>query len=283
MAPKKITKIEPQRLLVFTDLDGTLLDEGDYSYNAASRALQCLRELHIPVIPCTSKTLPEVAVLCRDLNLEHPFIVENGSAICIPDGYFSPVPAYQMEEMGYKILVLGKTWPEVSTFFDALCQEFNLPARSFKDFSFDDIVRLTGLSPEAIEGARRRMFSEPFVVDDPTQITEQVMEYAGKNGFKILRGNRFFHLLGATDKGHAVQRLITLYSERKNISMQTVGLGDSPNDLAMLQAVDFPFQVRKNDGSFAKELHQARPIITSGSGPDGWQEAILQLPGIRCR
>ena len=75
-------------LLVFTDLDGTLLDHDDYGFAPALPALERLRAAAVPLIPTTSKTLAETARLSRALGNGHPCIVENGSAICVPEGYF---------------------------------------------------------------------------------------------------------------------------------------------------------------------------------------------------
>jgi mannosyl-3-phosphoglycerate phosphatase len=47
-------------LLIFTDLDGTLLEQATYSFEAALPALQALRERNIPLIICTSKTRAEI-------------------------------------------------------------------------------------------------------------------------------------------------------------------------------------------------------------------------------
>ena len=70
-------------LLVFTDLDGTLLDHHSYSFSAALPALQRLRRARIPVIPVTSKTLAELAPLMRELDNAHPCIAENGGLIAL--------------------------------------------------------------------------------------------------------------------------------------------------------------------------------------------------------
>ena len=93
-------------LLVFTDLDGTLLDHDDYGFAAAQPALSQLRALHIPLIPVTSKTLAEMRLLGRQLGIQHPLIVENGSVICLPEGYF---PAQENSECvdGYRLLRLA--------------------------------------------------------------------------------------------------------------------------------------------------------------------------------
>lgn len=65
-------------LLVFTDLDGTLLDHHTYSWQPARPALERLDGLKIPLILCSSKTSPEMLGLRAELGNRHPFIVENG-------------------------------------------------------------------------------------------------------------------------------------------------------------------------------------------------------------
>jgi mannosyl-3-phosphoglycerate phosphatase len=70
--------------IVFTDLDGTLLDYGTYSWNEALPALSRLRALRIPVVLCSTKTAAEMQPLARELRLEAPYIVENGGGIRIP-------------------------------------------------------------------------------------------------------------------------------------------------------------------------------------------------------
>ncbi|HHJ53507.1 MAG TPA: HAD-IIB family hydrolase, partial [Caldithrix abyssi] len=66
--------------VVFTDLDGTLLDAQTYSYLPALEAIQLLKEKHIPLIFCTSKTFSEARALQQQMGISDPFIVENGSA-----------------------------------------------------------------------------------------------------------------------------------------------------------------------------------------------------------
>ena len=78
--------------LIFTDLDGSLLDHNTYSFAPAAELLLELEQQQIPVIPVTSKTRAEVMALRQTLHNEHPFIIENGAAICIPKQYFPNCP-----------------------------------------------------------------------------------------------------------------------------------------------------------------------------------------------
>ena len=74
--------------IILTDLDGSLLDPDTYSFGPAKSLLVMLEKIGIPVIPVTSKTFSEVLKLKNELNNNHPFITENGSAIYIPKSYF---------------------------------------------------------------------------------------------------------------------------------------------------------------------------------------------------
>ncbi len=64
--------------VVFTDLDGTLLDHNDYSFSAAEPALERLQQLAVPWVLNTSKTRAELMSLKQRLNNPWPLIVEVG-------------------------------------------------------------------------------------------------------------------------------------------------------------------------------------------------------------
>jgi mannosyl-3-phosphoglycerate phosphatase len=94
-------------LIVFTDLDGSLLDGTTYSYKAAIPALTALREQGIPLVLASSKTRAEMEPIRERLDLHNPFIVENGGAVFVPHGFFEfPLermrtrPPYQVMELG---------------------------------------------------------------------------------------------------------------------------------------------------------------------------------------
>ncbi len=76
--------------LIFTDLDGTLLDHDTYGYGDALPALELVKKRNVPLVLCTSKTREETSELRDELGLSHPFITENGGGIFIPAD--SPIP-----------------------------------------------------------------------------------------------------------------------------------------------------------------------------------------------
>lgn len=266
-----------RRWLIFTDLDGTLLDEDTYSYLPASAALERMKRMAVPVIPCTSKTAMEVVQILSRIGQEQPFIVENGSAIFFGEGYFNTRGrAASMD--GYEMILLGAGYEEILAFFRLLKKRFDLPAKGLSEMQIAEIQAHTGLSEAEARLAGIRAYSEPFVLYDGQFDLTPLEAYIRENGFRLLKGNRFYHLLGNSDKGHAVRRMSALFSSKyPDDEIRTIGIGDSKNDLEMLHAVDHPVLVRKNSGIFLENVSIKNLIITDGAGPAGWQEAVDRI------
>ncbi len=263
--------------VLFTDLDGTLLDARTYSFASAAKALHFLSGRNIPVIPCTSKTFEETASICNEAELNGPFIIENGSAVCIPQNYFTVFPDKTVKRKTYRIITLGRAYADILEFFDRLKTEFKISARGFHEMDTKEIQNLTGLDNVRAQTAKERGYSEPFIILNGKALPDAVFRSAGQEGFKILKGNRFYHLLGNTDKGKAVRVLRELFEQNISADLKTIGIGDSPNDWAMLQEVDRPVVVRRTDGSYAEGLSGEFIHHTAGIGPLGWQEAVFEI------
>ena len=74
----------PSRVVVITDLDGTLLDHDTYSFEPARPALARLKRDNIPLVLNSSKTAAEIIELRKMLGNHDPFVVENGTGIFVP-------------------------------------------------------------------------------------------------------------------------------------------------------------------------------------------------------
>lgn len=267
-----------ERTLVFTDLDGTLLDHRTYSFEPARAALRLLRESGIPLIICTSKTRAEVEVIRVALDNADPFIVENGGAVFVPEGYFPvEVPASRMDA-GYLVVELGTSYSRILNVFFYLKQRLPGRLRGFSDLSVGEVARLAGLSQAEAALAKKREYDEPFLLDDPAANLKIVKKTAESAGMSITQG-RFFHLTGDNDKGRAVRVVKDMYARTNRISLRTIGLGDSPNDLSLLENVDFPVLVQKPGGQYEPSIRLDRLILAPGEGPVGWRAAVCELVG----
>jgi len=262
---------------VFSDLDGTLLDERTYSWAAARSGLELLAGRSVPLVLVTSKTLAEVEPLRRDMQLGDPFIVENGAAVFLPPGDEWPEAADLPEMAGYRCRLFGRAYADARRFMTA--EGSRLGARGFGDMTVDEISARTALPADAAGRAAERLFTEPCEVE-PARLAE-MEALARRAGFKVLEGGRFCHLVAAgQDKGTAVRWLIAAYQRRWPARrIRTVGIGDSPNDLDFLSVVDIPVLVQRPDGTHLGADGLPRVLRTDGIGPAGWNGVIHQLFG----
>ena len=264
------------RILVFTDLDGTLLDHRTYSFEPARPALRLLRESGIPLVICTSKTRAEVEEIRGALGNTDPFIVENGGAIFVPQGYFSTDPPASRMDSGYLVVELGTSYSRILSVFSRMKERLPGRMRGFSDMTVEEVARLTGLSLNEAVRAKKRAYDEPFLLEDPASGLDIVRTMAESAGLSITQG-RFFHLTGNNDKGRAVRLVKDIYARADGISPRTIGLGDSPNDLPLLENVDFPVLVQKPGGRYEPSIRLDNLILAPGEGPVGWSVAVRDL------
>jgi mannosyl-3-phosphoglycerate phosphatase family protein len=274
--------------LVITDLDGSLLNHHNYAMDAAIPAIRLLQKKNIPIIFNTSKTFAESTALQQALQINAPFIVENGSAIYLPCSRFTEsivsetrfTEAHQLiRRDDYWCIQLGKSQTEIRQILDKLA----LPENSYQllsECSVQQVMQLTALDEADAQQAMHRDYSEPLLwLADETQrgAFEQMLEAHGLNS---LQGGRFMHVLGNCDKGRASQQLKCLYTS-SNTTVKTIVLGDSPNDAAMLSMADISVMINSPSNKALQTLLVPN-IRTRQEAPEGWAEAIekalLKIP-----
>ncbi len=261
--------------LVFTDLDGTLLDHKTYSFELAIPALNALKEKNIPLLFCTSKTRAEIEKVRIQLQNHHPFIAENGGAIFVPKKYFPYKFQYTKEYSYYFIIELGTPYSQLREAFNQISGHFPGKLKGFGDMTIREVAQLCDFSLEQAELARQREYDEPFILEDAA-LEDKIQTEARCFSLQISRGGRFHHLTGSNDKGKAVLMLRDIY-KKKGEKLQTIAVGDSLNDLPMLEVVDYPVLVQKPDRSYDPSIKLDNLIFAPGIGPAGWSEAILKL------
>jgi mannosyl-3-phosphoglycerate phosphatase family protein len=267
-----------KQLIIFTDLDGTLLDASTYSFEAAKEALAMIDKCHIPLIICSSKTRAEIEFYRYMLKNHHPFISENGGGIFIPMEN-SDLKEYNGKTTievidNYHVVLLGASYKELRYGIEVLrAKGFSI--KGFGDMSSGEVSQVTGLSLEEAVMAKQREFDEPFLFEGKEEKLKSLFESIHELGFNFTQG-MFFHLLGNSDKGKAVSILIDIYTARFK-DIYTIALGDSPNDLPMLRSVDMPIVVRKQNNEYDPSIAMPNFVRTDGIGPEGWNKALIQI------
>ena len=261
-------------LHIFTDLDGTLLDQENYAFDHARPALRRIQDLAVPLVVTTSKTRSEVQQLLMKLGLNEPFITENGGGIFFPGNYrgFNIKDAYEKDS--FQCLCLGRPYDAIRSFIKAIPNRVGI--RGFGDMSVAEVMALTNLSREEAAQARCREFTEPLLVENPNVIP-LLSNLAEKSGLTLTKGDRFYHLMDQRqDKGKAVCKVTDIFRQHLDATIRTIGIGNCRNDLPMLENVDIPVIVPHPDGHYEETgLINLRKAPFPGSR--GWNKVVEDL------
>lgn len=256
--------------LIFTDLDGTLLDHHDYSFAQASEALQLVKETKTPLIINTSKTKAEVKILREELQCKDPFIVENGAGVFFPKSFQdNSIQDYE----DYKVLILGKQRDEILQEVQNFREDFNFTG--FENCSIEEVMELTDLDYESASNAKKRDFTEPFIIEDRERIED--LKSLIDNSIDITEGGRFFHFISKEqDKGKALLKTKEIYERIYKEKITTIALGDGKNDYAMLAVADIPVLIPKPNGEYENQEIKNH-IKAPFPGPKGWNKVIKEI------
>ncbi|MEL6839418.1 MAG: HAD-IIB family hydrolase [Pseudomonadota bacterium] len=244
--------------LVFSDLDGTLLDHTTYDWTPAKPALKRLTDMDVPVVLATSKTAAEVRVVQREMGLAHyPAIVENGAGVV---GVSEAAPP---------------KYTKLRSRLNALPAELHRPFIGFGDMSLDDVAKTTGLSRDAAALAKDREFSEPGLWTGTADQQSNFIAALAQCGILARAGGRFLTLSFGKTKKDRMSDIARHYAPRTSIA-----LGDAPNDVEMLEYADLGVIIANPHHAPLPRLtgeDSGRIIRTRTPGPGGWNAAMNSI------
>ena len=255
-------------MIVFTDLDGTLLDHETYRFDAALPALETLAARGVPLVLATSKTAAEIGPIRQALGRDVPAIVENGGGI---------------DWAGDAAVTSLDHYSDIRAALDAMQPRLRAMFRGFGDMDEAGIASLTGLSEERAGRARRRRYSEPGVFSGIEADRLEFLGWLDDHGLKGAQGGRFLTIGRDTSKARRMKEVRAELDRRLGRPLApVVALGDAENDREMIEAADIGVVV-------ANPAHAPLPPLageaegrirrTAVPGPEGWNAAVLGILG----
>lgn len=263
-------------LLVFSDLDGSLLDHDDYSFLEALPAIEALRQRAIPLIFCSSKTRAEIEALRARVGNVDPFIVENGGAVFIPAGRLKQIPPGCRPYGDGWVHEFAPPRQRWLTELERLRPAFEGQFTHFAAMGLQGVMAATGLQREAATRALQRDYSEPVLWRGSDERRQAFISALTDAGATVLQGGRFLSVAGDCDKGTALGWLRACY-QRENPArdVHDLAIGDSANDSAMLECARHALVIRSPAHSFPPLRRQENTRFSRAFGPAGWAEGVL--------
>ncbi len=262
--------------ILFSDLDGTILDGETYEPGPALDGLAKCKKARLPVILCSSKTRAEIELYHKTLapHPACPFITENGGGIFFPKDYWEEPQGAELLGDFWKI-TLGTAHNKVLPALKDVARAIGININNFSDMLPKDVAHMTGLSVEQAKLAMEREFDEPFWIEKKDHgCLDLIEKEIQQRGMRFTRGGRCLHIHGASDKGLSAQYVRQRYEQACG-KVCAAAVGDAANDLPLFQAVDKAFLVKKPDGSHDSKIPKINSIqFLSGEGPSGFLQTV---------
>ena len=252
------------RLVVFSDLDGTLLDHDGYRWDAAMPALAEMKARGIPLILASSKTGAEIAELRDQMGFAQcPAIVENGA------GILAPYDSGATDNADHRRIIAA---------LDSLPTALRAGFSGFTDWTVSQVAADTGLPEAQAKHARARQFSEPGHWNGPPELRDDFLAALMERGVSARRGGRYLTLSFGATKASQMANIMANFDP----NAATMALGDAPNDVEMIEAADIGVIVKNPHGPGIKPLDgekTGRITRTDQDGPEGWDQKVLATIG----
>ena len=225
------------RGLIFSDVDGTFLDEA----GAVPFEAQWLEEIakRWRVIFASSRTAADLMALQERVAWRDWAIAEDGSVLVAPSG----------EE---EVLGIGRD---------------EIEARARHVGAWAQIAELLPVTT----GLRVASVLLPRLVAEGAEFTE-FRERIVSADLRCSAGGRWATLTGGSSKGRAAGALMARLG-----ASGAIAVGNDANDESLFRAVSHPFVIRNHDGHHPRLAAIPGATLLQSPGPLGWQEMIGAL------
>ena len=266
-------KLDNTIILVFSDIDGSFISNDTFFEGNNFRVLEDLSRCNHLFIFNSSKTFYEIKKLQDNFNTSYPFISETGSGIYCKGLLENN---FKAQKEGYEIIFESR---KVDSFIknvrDIIKKQFYEDLDVFDDKNDYEKSRLSGLFDDDLKLATKRDFSILIKWHGNNERFLEFQHQLKKLNLNIIKGGRFCHIC-STNKGEAV---ITFKNIIKNLNpykkVISIGIGDSTNDIDMLNNVDYPCIVKSlNNRDMVDVIDNQNLTLSLNIAPEGWRECI---------
>ena len=254
-----------KKILIFTDLDGSLLDKETFKFDVIKDYFKELVRNGIIIIPNSSKTEAELLDFNEQNNLDLSFIAENGSSIHRLNKIHQNLPDK---------IIISRTIDEIRNIYEEnISLDFENKITHILELEREKQQKILGLPLDKIKLAIKRDHSLPIKFNGTEIEKKEFIKIMKNSGLTIQTGGRIMNVCDNVNKSKAMSRALQLIRKQLDDEIITIGVGDNENDIEMIKQTDYPCLV-KNDNFDSSLINIDNLIKSDEPSPKGWSDVI---------
>ncbi len=254
-----------KKILIFTDLDGSLLDKETFKFDVINDYFKELVRNGIIIIPNSSKSQAELLDFNEQNNLDLSFIAENGSSI------------HGLNKIHYNLpdkIIISRTINEIRNVYEEnISLDFKNKTTHILELEIEVQQKILGLPLDKIKLAIKRDHSLPIKFNGTEIEKNEFTKILKNSGLTIQTGGRVMNVCDNVNKSIAMSKALQLIKKQLDDEIITIGVGDNENDIEMIKQTDYPCLV-KNDNFDSSLINIDNLIKSSEPSPLGWADVI---------
>tara|TARA_B100000886_G_C20363712_1_gene466376 strand:+ start:286 stop:1092 length:807 start_codon:yes stop_codon:yes gene_type:complete len=251
-------------IIIFTDLDGSLLDRDNFKFDQIKDYLRSLIDNGIIIIPNTSKTEKEIKKFLNELGSETPFISENGSSIHGLNLINANFPN--------KIVLSRDKHKLLEIFNSKIPKELKEKCKFISEMNSKQQSKIFDLQDNNLKNALNRKYTIPFLFEGDKIQKNKLIKILRSATLTMQEGGRVINLGDNTNKVKSMNQVLKIYKKVES-RIKVIAVGDNFNDLDMLRNCDIPCLVF-NDQFKQDQINIGNLIVSNKPSPEGWADVI---------
>jgi mannosyl-3-phosphoglycerate phosphatase len=256
---------QKKQIIIFTDLDGSLLDKDTFKFDEIEDYFKDLISEGIKIIPNSSKTEAELLDFNKQHNLNLPFISENGSSIHGLNLIHKELPN--------KISISRPAHQIISIYNEIIPDNLNQKINFILKLKHEEQEKIFGLPSNKMMLATKRNYSLPIQFMGNEIEKNEFFKIINDVGLTVQTGGRIMNICDNVNKSQAMTKALRLISKELDDEIITIGVGDNENDIEMIKQSNYPCLV-KNDNFNSSLINIDDLIKSSEPSPRGWSDVI---------
>lgn len=267
--PKPKAKAIDKLLIINADVFGENLED----LEKIALALIPIKEAEIPILLYSEKTYDEMIWLCSELAIHHPFIVENGGALYVPNNYFKlDLKDFTVVDEHHQ-MTFGTTRSTIEniTFKLGKVTGVNLENDIQSPLDLADYWDIELFEAERI---MKRNFSQMIAkTEEVSELTDMFKHLIAQQGLQIIE-NKEAYYIGNFSVITPIEYWVN-YLKSQYDDLRVFALSNIADDKAILELSDEAFLL-KNEGEWQPVLLDNLNLI-NGSLISGLKQVIASV------